>query len=169
MTVRPFSMRAPGQTFSLVSFASFLGKVAMAMPTTNHRALEYAARIIEEKAKSEVGTYQGAAGPFAAWKELSPGTKADRKRQGFPENEPLLRTGEMRDSIQHVVLKDEAQVGSNNDKAFWQEVGTSRISPRSFLGSAAVNSAQEIELVIGREIMLALYGEGLGPDRHDFW
>ena len=57
----------------------------------------------------------------------------------------------MRDSIEHQVHGDEANVGSNDDKAVWQELGTDKIPPRSFLGGAAV----ELEPKIQREIGLA--------------
>ena len=86
-------------------------------------------------------------------------TKADRASQGYPEDEPLLRSGEMRDSIEHTVGKEEAQIGSNNDKAVWQELGTEHIPPRSFLGGAMAESVPDIISVSGREFVVALVGE----------
>ncbi|WP_214680105.1 hypothetical protein, partial [Escherichia coli] len=50
-----------------------------------------------------------------------------------------------------------AHVGSNDDKAVWQELGTSRgIPPRSFLGGAAVRKSAEVRDIIGREMHAAL-------------
>jgi hypothetical protein len=106
--------------------------------------LEHGARIIEEEAKHEIGTYQGAAGPFAAWPELKDGTQRQREAAGYPANEPLLVTGDMRDSIEHKVGHNEAWVGSDSDVAVYQEVGTSHIKPRSFLGGAAVRKEKEV-------------------------
>jgi hypothetical protein len=41
-------------------------------------------------------------------------------------NTPLLETGEMRASIEWNADAHHGFVGSNNDKAIWQELGTSR-------------------------------------------
>jgi HK97 gp10 family phage protein len=147
--------------FSLLEFAGFMSAMAAEIPMAHKRALEKAAEIIETEAKAEIGHYQGAAGPFAAWPELDDKTKADRVRQGFTENDPLLRTGEMRDSIGTVIEGDEAHVGSNDDKAVWQELGTEHIPPRSFLGHAAVTKSKEVSEIIGREIFGLLTGESM--------
>jgi hypothetical protein len=57
-----------------------------------------------------------------------------------------LETGEMRDSIEKTIISDEeAEVGSSNMKAVWQELGTSRgIPARSFLRAAAMKKSQQI-------------------------
>ncbi|MFG1388807.1 phage virion morphogenesis protein [Xanthobacter versatilis] len=139
--------------FTLPGFASFLGTMAMNMKTAEHEGLEKGCQIIEAEAKRVIGTYD------YGWKQLADVTKRDRVANGFPENEPLLRTGEMRDSIEHTVGKDEAQVGSNNDKALWQELGTSRgIPPRSFLGEAAARKAQEVVEAIGQSVVAHIAG-----------
>lgn len=43
------------------------------------------------------GTYQ------PKWAQLAGSTQADRRMQGYPENEPLLRSGITRDSFTHEV------------------------------------------------------------------
>jgi phage gpG-like protein len=65
---------------------------------------------------------------------------------------PLLETGEMRDSIRHEVdpLELEVVVGSADPKALWQELGTSRIPPRSFLGLAMEHSLPFAEETFGK-------------------
>lgn len=139
--------------FTLDSMAAFLTGLAVHMPMAEHNALAEAAHIIETEAKEEIGHYQGAAGPFAAWAPLKPETIA-QKANG---DTPLLETGEMRDSIGTVILDHEAHVGSNDDKAVWQELGTSRgIPPRSFLGGAAVRKSAEVKEVVGRHMHAAL-------------
>lgn len=105
-------------------------------------ALEKACVIIEEDAKSKPGTYQ------TGWAPLKPATIA-QKTTG---DSPLLETGEMRDSIEHTVQGKSGFVGSNNDKAVWQELGTSKIPPRSFLGLAAHEKGQEAADAIGTEL-----------------
>lgn len=138
--------------------AMFLEAVALEVKD-QHKALERAARVVEKEAKSLIGEYQPQAGPFAPWAELADATKDDRVRQGFEENEPLLRTGEMRDSIHHVVDYESAVIGSDDEKAEWQELGTNRIPPRSFLGGAAVNKADVVANILGDEVVFSLTGQ----------
>ncbi len=114
---------------------------------------------IEAEAKEEIGHYQRSdVGPFAAWAELAPSTKKDRVRGGFPENEPLLRTGELRDSIGHKVTGDGVAVGSDSEIAVYQEMGTETIPPRPFLRVAAWRMRREIGKIYGRAFAKALKG-----------
>src|SRR4051794_36413616 len=122
----------------LLELAAKLGEIALAQHEMEHHALEQAAVVVEKRAKEKIGEYQDQAGPFIAWPELADATKADRVNQGYPEDEPGLRSGEMRDSIEHVVVDSEAQVGSNDDKLVWFELGTSKQPPRSVLGGAVI-------------------------------
>ena len=131
--------------FTLRSFAAALGELAI-MHQAEREGLEKAATIVETEAKRVIGTYD------YDWVELAQSTQTDRMQRGFPPNEPLLRTGELRDSIQHTVGDREAHIGSNNQKAVWQELGTSRIPPRSFLGAAAVHKEKEVVAAIGRSV-----------------
>jgi phage gpG-like protein len=119
---------------SIGEFALHIGELVVLQHEADKIALERAARMIEHRAKEKIGEYQEQAGPFIAWAELAESTKADRARQGYPDDEPLLRTGELRDSIEHFVADGEAHIGSNNDIAVYQELGTEHIPPRSFLG-----------------------------------
>lgn len=67
-------------------------------------------------------------------------------------------TGDLRDSIEHTVLGDEAHVGSNSEIAEYQELGTAHIPPRSFLGSALVQTTDEVVKIIGEGVVGALTG-----------
>jgi len=142
------------------AFAQHLLTLAVAQHEADKNTLERGARMIEARAKAKIGEYQQQVGPFIAWPELAESTKADRAAQGYPEDEPLLRTGEIRDSIGHVLAMDsmEAQIGSNDDKAVWQELGTQHIPPRSFLGGAAAEKAPEICEIAARNVVVALVG-----------
>lgn len=136
--------------FSLDSFAALLFEAAVVFPEAEKRALKKAGEIVQAEAKAEIGHYQDGAGPFAAWPPLKTATIA-AKANG---DTPLLETGEMRDSIGLVVEGHGAHVGSNDDKAVWQELGTSRgIPPRSFLGGAAVRKSKEVAETMSREVM----------------
>jgi HK97 gp10 family phage protein len=144
---------------SLADFATHIGTLVAVEVTAEHRALGRAAALIQNAAKAKIGDYQEAAGDFAAWAELAESTKADRVQQGYSENDPLLRSGDLRDSIERHVEPGEASVGSNSDIAVFQELGTAKIPPRSFLGGAAVENAERVVEIIGRDVVIALVGE----------
>jgi hypothetical protein len=55
----------------------------------------------------------------------------------------------------------EGCVGSNNDKAVWHELGTSKIPPRSFLVGAAVHMEDKIHKMAARAVMAVMLGKGL--------
>lgn len=149
------------RSFNALEAVVHLARIAIEVEIETHHALTRAAKIVEAEAKAEIGHYQDAVGPFAGWAELADRTKADRLNAGYPENEPLLRTGELRDSIGHKVEGHEAAVGSDLAVAEWQELGTSRIPPRSFLGGAAVRKTPEVVEVIGEGAVIGLAGHGV--------
>lgn len=97
-------------SMSLEGFIEFLGEAAE-RAHKNHEALERAAVIVETEAKAELGNYQAAAGPFAAWEQLH-----DRTLETNTANTPGLVTGEMRDSIGHEANDEEAVIGSNDTR-----------------------------------------------------
>lgn len=144
---------------SLPGFIEHMARMTVTMHEAEHLALDRAARIVKAEAKREIGHYQDEAGPFQKWAELADSTKRQRARLGFPENEPLLRTGEMRDSIEHRVGDREAVVGSDSEIAEYQELGTQKIPPRSFLGGAAFRKAEDVAKELGRSVTMALVGQ----------
>lgn len=157
--------REMSQTLTVPQFVLAMARVVATLPVARHHALEHAAVIVETEAKRVIGTYDAR----PEWPDLADTTKEDRVRQGYPENEPLLRTGEMRDSIEHTVVSShEAQVGSNNDKAVWQELGTRTIPPRSFLKSSVVRKVKEIEHAIGYTMHAHLSSGGKSDAGHAF-
>lgn len=144
---------------SLLAFAEHVGKVAVELVIAEHEGLERACIIVETEAKASIGEYQGQAGPFAAWAELADATKADRSAQGYPDNEPELRSGETRDSIEHKVVGKDGWVGSDSEILEYQELGTSHMPARSILGGAAFRKTDEVVHVIAADVVLALMGE----------
>ena len=138
---------------SPAEFAAFFDKVITTLPVAQAIGLDLAAAEIQHEAKTEIGSYQDAVGPFAEWAELADYTKQDRVAQGFTENDPLLRTGEMRDSIKRNSDANTAYVGSDSDIALWQELGTDKIPARSFLGGAAVRKSDETVEIIADAVV----------------
>ena len=151
--------------FTLAGFAAHLASLTVEIEHETHDALEEAAMIVQTEAKAEIGRYQDEAGPFAAWAELADSTKADRVSQGYTENDPLLRRGDLRDSIEHTVTGHVAHIGSDSPIAEYQELGTQKIPPRSFLGGAAFRKGHEVAEIIGSRYAAVLTGHAVqgGP------
>lgn len=129
---------------------------------------ETCGKIVQESAREKIGFYQPQVGPFDGWAELSPFTKHDRLQHGFTENDPLLRTGELRESISYTVAHQMpwlylVVVGSPLEYAEYQEVGTSRIPPRAFLGPALFENKDVILHVTGVTMEKWLRGKGPIP------
>jgi hypothetical protein len=142
----------------LAGAISTLARIAVELPMAEHMALELACVIVKEEAKRVIGTYE------YGWTPLAPSTLAKKSA-----NTPLLETGEMRDSIEHQVIGHIGYVGSDNDKALYQELGTSRgIPPRSFLMGAAMRKEAEIHELTGRYFYAYLCsGLGIGHSHFD--
>jgi hypothetical protein len=144
---------------SFLDAGIYVGTVLAAEVELLHAPLDKAAKVVQTEAKAIIGHYQNAAGPFAPWAQLAPATMDDRASKGFPEDEPLLRTGELRDSVERRVLDGStAAVGSDSDVAVWQELGTAKIPPRSFLGIAAVHKGEQAAKIIGEGVVQKLVG-----------
>jgi hypothetical protein len=155
---------------SFGKFAEHLQKLAFKEYARD--ALEISSVIIEKDAKDEIGTYQRTnTGPFEPWAELADSTKAQRLSLGFSENEPLLRTGALRDSISHSVDVSGlvAYVGSTSPVMVWQELGTVTIPPRSVLGIAASRNKELIEKAIGNVTMSLLLDRNFSPFPFEFF
>lgn len=127
------------------------------LPATYAVAMEEAAVLVEATAKAEIGTYQiSDMGPFNPWPQLAPSTIAEKRSLGYADEEndnPLLRTGEMRDSIAHESAPTGFCVGSPSEILVYQELGTSRgLPPRPVLAPALYRSTKAILKLIGRAV-----------------
>lgn len=142
------------KTFSLLEGAALFAGIAEDLRAAPEQIVEKGCQMIEAEAKKSLGRYQ------AGWPNLQPETIA-HKSTG---DSPLLETGEMRDSISHYVTHEGGAVvgyvGSDNDKAVWQELGTSRIPPRSFLMGAAMRKEGAIFKMAERRVAAAFAGRG---------
>jgi hypothetical protein len=145
--------------FDLVGFAAELRAVDLDLEALGPKIVEEACKIVQKKAKSAIGK------EHELWAPLAESTIADKARHGFKTPAPLLRTGEMRDSIEYVVHGNEGAVGSNSEVAVYQELGTSHIPPRSFLVSSAIASEDRIHRMAGGAAVAAL--SGYGRHAHD--
>lgn len=110
------------------SFADFftrkLNKKKFEVYAEYEKALIPVCEFLQEKAKEKFGVYQ------TDWKQLTPATQKGRVRLGYTPNDPLLRSGDLRDSVEYSILGNSAVVGSKNEIMLYQEKGTSTIPPR---------------------------------------
>lgn len=137
--------------FSLVGFVAHLGTIERDLEEVGPAIVARACELVARAAKRAIGK------THELWPPLKPETIA-RKLRG---NTPLLETGELRDSIEWTSSGLEGQVGSNNDKALWHELGTSHIPPRSFLASSALSAESKIHRLAERAVIAVLEGRGL--------
>jgi hypothetical protein len=142
---------------SLSSFAGLAARLAMAeadVKMATEAGLEKTCQLIEDRAKEVIGTY------IFNWPQLAQSTQEQRVALGFSANEPLLRTGKLRDSIGHLVEGDVGYVGTNDPVAKYHEYGTTRIPPRPFLAGALAATEGEIPKIFGSLVSAAMRGGG---------
>lgn len=126
-----------------------------------HHGLKKCVMAIEGTAKKEFGVYQGEVKPFAGWAPLADVTQAARVSLGYTPDDPLLRSGELRDTVSHQIDGLEAVIGSDSDVMVYQELGTDRIPPRAVLGPAAIRNKALIMRTLGHAVAEGLlYGSG---------
>jgi hypothetical protein len=147
---------------SLEAFAMHIGELVVKEKLAEVAALNKAAKLVQKEAKAELGTYQSEIGDIMGWAELADSTKADRLRQGYTENDPGLRSGEMRDSIQTTTMEGEggyvAYVGSDDQNMVYFELGTEKQPPRSVLAGSALRKEKEVHEIIGQAVHNVLMG-----------
>ena len=140
--------------FTLTEFAAHCLTMGADVELAKEAAVEKGCQMIEKEAKASLGHYH------LGWPRLKPATIA-RKATG---DSPLLETGQLRDSIGHVVLHEEGEVvgyvGSDDDVAIYQELGTSRIPARPFLAGAATREEKAVVEMTGRMIEGAMIRGG---------
>ncbi len=137
----------------LEQFAREMASSARVLPRELEVRFKMVVEDIKETAKEELGVYQPAVGSFNAWAVLTDATQSGRSRLGYTPNDPLLRSGELRESIESEVVGLAAIVGTKDIKGLWQEVGTVHIPPRPFIGPAYVRKLDTLHEAIG----VALY------------
>jgi hypothetical protein len=137
---------------SFEQFANMLDRAEVESPAAAALALKETLAAVTVEARSYIGH------EMPQWAPLAPSTIAEKSRLGYTgrlsATDPLLRTGEMRDSIENTQAGLEGVVGSNDPVALWMEMGTHRsggaIPPRPFLALAASRSGPVMEVFFGR-------------------
>jgi phage gpG-like protein len=136
--------------FSILGFVAHLKAVEHDTKEVGHAIIVKACMMVCAEAKRVLGV------GYEEWPALSPETLAHKMGIG-----PLLETGELRGSIEWNAEGNEGYVGSNNDKAVWHELGTSRIPPRPFLMGAAIRMEPLIHAMAAKAVVACIAGKGL--------
>jgi hypothetical protein len=149
--------------FTLLGFIGKLAEMTVHAHEITKVSLTEAARVVQKEAKESLGEYQTETGQFGPWPELADSTKVNRLALGYTENNPGLREGEMRDSIEVTVKVDgftgTADIGSDDDKLVYFELGTEHQPPRSVLGGALFREKDRVLSVIGSSAFGTLIGD----------
>lgn len=129
----------------LGALARHAGSVAARMDLAINAGLKTAAKIVHMRVREKFGHYQEAEGPFPRWAPLTDATMAEREREGYPPNEPLLRSGTLRDSYETDAGHMWAGVGSALPQAEGHELGipSRGVPARSTLGISLVESEKD--------------------------
>ena len=145
--------------FGLAEFALHLKEIERDLHEASRLIVRQACVMVAAEAKRVIGTYD------YGWKPLAASTLEKKSA-----DTPLLETGEMRASIEWSTSHDGmvGHVGSNNDKAVWHELGTSRIPPRPFLAGALHHEAPEIVKMAGKAAHATIAGKGLHSPELEF-
>lgn len=129
---------------SLNEFSRNLSKSILQSPIKEKMLLEEIGKSLVKQAKNKIGVQQ------PGWEPLSVHTIDDKIRKGYlfsGDGNPLFRSGELHDSIEHRVETHKVAVGSDSDVALWQEKGTTGPHPipaRSYLASTLFENIPEI-------------------------
>ena len=146
---------------SLGALADILQARSVAAVKATRTALREGAELVKTAAQECIGEYQPAKGDVPAWEPLSPVTQADRVAKGFTPDDPLLRTGGLRDSIEvRPVTEDEILVGVFDPEmqtiAGAMEYGYNNVraarhvAPRSFIRGTAFEKGPVVGALIER-------------------
>lgn len=143
-------------TTTLDGFIRRMVAARSALPAAETRGLRRGAELIAREAKDLIGT------EYAGWVALADSTIAEKQRLGYAGHvsatDPLLRTGELRASIQVSAHGYEANVGTNDPVAEYQEFGTGRIPARPFMAPAAYRAGAHAARAAGLEVAHVIAG-----------
>lgn len=146
---------------SFSALAEALERRSIAAVTAARTALKVGAELVKTAAQESIGSYQPAKGDVPAWAPLSSATQEDRVAKGFTADDPLLRTGDLRDSIEiRPVGDDDVLVGvfdpemqtiaAAMEYGYYNVRAQKAVPPRSFIRGTAFEKAPEVGALIER-------------------
>ena len=141
---------------SIEAFLQFLATRPRAVEAAEKVGLEAAGRILVTDAKTMIGE------EIREWADLAPSTVEEKQRLGYTgqvsATDPLLRTGQLRNSISSGVEGHKLVLGSDDPVAPYQEFGTSRIPPRPFIGATMFREGGEAAELVANHVLGAAVG-----------
>jgi len=155
---------------SVAEFVEYLETRMEAVRLAQKEGLNAAGHMLVHEAQATIGHYQEAAGPFKAWSPLSDATLyggvsseghkfPGKVELGYaPPDNPLLRTGHMRGSIECEAAQNHVVLGTHDPIAFWQEFGDYKIPARSFIGATMFKHGHAAAELIFEFVMCAVGG-----------
>lgn len=135
-----------GGIMRIKDFQSLVPRLQAAINLQVHEALVVVAEKIAQDARDKIGHDQ------AGWAPLADSTDVSKAAKGQPADSPLLARGDLKKSIEVIVEGHTAVIGTNDEAAVYQEMGTSAIPARPFLSRAAMENVEFAE----REFAAAL-------------
>jgi phage gpG-like protein len=155
---------------SITQFVEFLRTREAAVHSAQVEGMREAGHMLQHEAQHIIGEYQDAVGPFPKWEPLSDATLnggVDKHGRWFPgkidlgyapPDNPLLRTGHMRGSIECSSTDHEVVLGTHDPVAADQEFGTHSIPPRPFIGPTMFRHVGEAVDIITHHVIAAMTG-----------
>ena len=133
----------------LAVFTEFLEKQAALQEAALHEGAKAASVVVQKRV-------QAVFGDTSKLLSLADATQADRVAHGYTPNDPLVRTGTLRDSIERESVGPVAVVGSKDPIMGYQEFGTSKIPPRPVFEIGLTESQDEVGEIAGAVAAIAL-------------
>lgn len=143
---------------NIQDFSNFLSNLAVKYEKYEIKAATFALEVLEFEAKDKIGHLQSGGGEFKSWEPLAESTLADKERNGYifnADGNPLYREGDLRESIRssyHPNLR-KGYLGSTSMIGLYQEMGTNRIPPRSFIGLTMYQGGHLVASIMGQAMV----------------
>lgn len=137
-----------------LAFGELLEKAVFSIQAGRDAVLLAEAERLKVEAQAMFGLYP----ENGEWDELKDATQRARERQGYEPNDPLLVTGELKESVECKVKGRSGFVGSNDPIMFYQEIGTETIPPRPVFGLLVQKETKHIVLNLGNAIFKLITG-----------
>jgi hypothetical protein len=146
---------------SLGALADVLEARSAAAVKATRTALREGAELVKVAARDCIGKYQPAKGDIPAWAPLSAATQADRVSKGFMPDDPLLRTGALRDAIEIRPVGDDAMlvgvfdpeletIAAAMEFGYFNVRANRVVPPRSFIRGTVSEQGGIVAALIGR-------------------
>lgn len=159
--------------FDLQEFSIYLSKLAVKYESYETKAAEFSLNILEKESQDKIGHLNSGGGEFKDWAPLAESTLADKQRKGYifnADGNPLYREGDLKKSIKssyHPNLR-KGYLGSTSIIGLYQEIGTNRIPPRSFIGLTMFQSKPVITNIMSQMMMQWITGDRLSLRKQNY-